>query len=638
MDAAGNAYITGSTNSGGLPPFPTTPGAFDTALGGVTDAFVTKLNAAGAALTYSTYLGGSQIDIGNGIAVDGVGNTYVTGSTDSDNFPTADSPFQSTRAGLTDAFVTKLNPAGGGAADLVYSSYLGGAQIDPGNGIAVDPMDNAYVTGSTNSSQTDVPPFPIASFQTTLGGIRDAFVSKVTQTAAPTPPPPNGGDGGGDGGTCFIATAAFGSPLEPHVRLLREFRDRYLLTNVPGRLFVAAYYRTSPPLAKVIADSKALRGVVRAALVPIIGWAALILWSPTFGLGIALLLLAMAAWPWVGLGRPASSTAPRTGARRTALWRRLTLGVSIFLIVSGAAFLEAGQQDRSPEKSRVEIAGDVHLPQAMWFALVRDRNTAHLGLYADGEPIFEGDNPLPLGKIVRVRDQHLVIALPNARTVDIPRGSTLPGPRGLIFVESVLLDTLRFQVRLSPATTASSHYAVINVRGRRAVLERDATLGEVRKGRGLAAIAGPGDATFDEPPLVQLANQVPFDEVAPDTWEVPAEGVKEIGNQMWPLLTETLRSAMPVVTMRNGVGLSLNNALGSGTLDQRGFRIDYVKMAQRTGLEVGDRILSVNEQPVNSAGGLVRIYRHLKSDASVSQVNVVIKRGGQTRTLTYRLR
>ena len=119
---------------------------------------------------------------------------------------------------------------------------------------------------------------------------------------------------------------------------------------------------------------------------------------------------------------------------------------------------------------------------------------------------------------------------------------------------------------------------------------------------------------------------------------VPAEGIKEIGNQMWPLLTETLRSATPVVTMGNGVGLRLNNSLGTGTLDQQGFRIDYVKMARRTGLEVGDRILSVNDQPVNSAGGLVRIYKALRSDAALSEVKVVIKRGDGMRTLTYRIR
>jgi subtilisin-like proprotein convertase family protein len=103
-------------------------------------------------------------------------------------------------------------------------------------------------------------------------------------------PPPSGGGGGGG---CFIATAAFGSPLAPHVQLLREFRDRYLLTNGPGRLVVAAYYRTSPPIAEVIADSEILRAIVGVALVPVVGWAALMLWSPTVGLGIMLVVLSL---------------------------------------------------------------------------------------------------------------------------------------------------------------------------------------------------------------------------------------------------------------------------------------------------------------------------------------------------------
>jgi membrane-associated protease RseP (regulator of RpoE activity) len=135
-----------------------------------------------------------------------------------------------------------------------------------------------------------------------------------------------------------------------------------------------------------------------------------------------------------------------------------------------------------------------------------------------------------------------------------------------------------------------------------------------------------------------MVNGIPFDEVAPDTWEVPEKNVKELGNQLWPLLAETFRSATPTVTMSDGVGLRLSNSLGSGTLDRRGFEIHYAKLARRTGLEVGDRILSINDQPVNSIGGLIRIYRSLKSDASLSGVNVVIQRGDQVQTLRYRLR
>ncbi len=249
---------------------------------------------------------------------------------------------------------------------------------------------------------------------------------------------------------------------------------------------------TSPPIAKVIADSEILRAIVRVALVPFIGWAALILWSPTLGLGIAFVILGVGAWPRMGTGRGRPLTEKRVEeSRRTALWRRLTLWGFVFLGLSTAALLEAVQEDRSQEVSRVQVAVDVQLPQATRFALVRDPKTAHLGLDKDGEAIFEGENPLPLGKIVRVHDQNLVIALPSGETVEIPQGGKLPGPRGLIFVESALFDTLRFQIRFGPATAPNTSYAVVNIRGRRAILERDATLGEIRAASGLPAIRGP---------------------------------------------------------------------------------------------------------------------------------------------------
>src|SRR5216684_529995 len=126
VDSAGNAYVSGVTMSTN---FPTTLGAFQASFGGGTvDAFVTKLNPTGVALVYSTYLGGSGDDQGNGIAIDAAGNAYVTGETSSINFPTAN-PIQPTLAGSSDAFVTKVNPTGSG---LVYSTYLGGSAQDLG--------------------------------------------------------------------------------------------------------------------------------------------------------------------------------------------------------------------------------------------------------------------------------------------------------------------------------------------------------------------------------------------------------------------------------------------------------------------------------------------------------------------------
>jgi hypothetical protein len=173
VDSLGNAYVTGITNS---LDFPTTPGAFDTTLNSASAVFVTKLNAAGSALVYSTYLEGSgSVNWGFAIAVDDFGGAYVTGITNSANFPTTPGAFDVTfnSPGNEDAFVAKLNPSG---TALVYSTYLGGASLDWGMGIAVDESGSAYVTGRTIS--VDFPTSP-GSFDTTLNGGQDVFVTKL---------------------------------------------------------------------------------------------------------------------------------------------------------------------------------------------------------------------------------------------------------------------------------------------------------------------------------------------------------------------------------------------------------------------------------------------------------------------------
>jgi hypothetical protein len=174
LDASGNAYITGETDS---PRFPTTPAAVQTTYGGsgLDDAFVTELNAVGSALVYSTYLGGSGTDQGVGIAVDASGNAYVTGYTDSSNFPTTPGAIQTAYGGKGDAFVAKLNATG---TALIYSTYLGGTGSEGGAGIAVDASGNAYVTGGTTSP--DFPTTPGAA--STINGNADAFLAKLNAT------------------------------------------------------------------------------------------------------------------------------------------------------------------------------------------------------------------------------------------------------------------------------------------------------------------------------------------------------------------------------------------------------------------------------------------------------------------------
>jgi hypothetical protein len=173
VDAAGNAYVTGSTASLDFP----TANAVQPALGGdppLSNAFVAKLTADGSVLVYSTYLGGSVYDQANGIAVDTAGNAYVTGQTASPDFPTAN-PLQPALGdpNATTAFVAKFSADG---SALVYSTYLGGSGGDYGGGIALDAAGNVYVIGETSSAD-----FPTANaLQPALKGGLNAFVVKIS--------------------------------------------------------------------------------------------------------------------------------------------------------------------------------------------------------------------------------------------------------------------------------------------------------------------------------------------------------------------------------------------------------------------------------------------------------------------------
>lgn len=188
VDSNGEAYLTGFSDAG----FPTTAGAYDTAYGGgMNDAFVAKLNAAGSALIYATYLGGANQNIGMSIAVDGDGNAYVTGLAGA-GFPTTPGAYQTAFGGdntpgsaapdpaFGDAYMSELSPTG---AALLYSTYLGGASWDEGTGIAVTPAGNVYVTGFTFSNNYPTTP---GAYQPTLSALaaanekNDAFLTELS--------------------------------------------------------------------------------------------------------------------------------------------------------------------------------------------------------------------------------------------------------------------------------------------------------------------------------------------------------------------------------------------------------------------------------------------------------------------------
>jgi len=168
VDSVGNAYLAGATQGVN---FPTVNALQPKYGGGLSNAFVSKINSSGSSLIYSTYLGGNDFDWANGIAVDSQGNAYVTGQAESSDFPTVNA-LQPSSGGGFDAFITKINATGSG---IIYSTYLGGSNTDGGIGIAVDSVQNVYVSGFTDSSN-----FPLAhALQPNFDGTPDGFVAKV---------------------------------------------------------------------------------------------------------------------------------------------------------------------------------------------------------------------------------------------------------------------------------------------------------------------------------------------------------------------------------------------------------------------------------------------------------------------------
>ncbi len=320
-DSSGSVYVTGNTSSMNFP----VPRAFQPYFG-TTDAFVAKLDPAGSTLVYSSYLGGSDADFGGAIAHDAGGNLWLAGSTFSHNFPTLNALQSTFKGGNTDGFLTRIeetvppsvdatadlsialtadrstfsngdtvnftltvaNHGPAAAANVILTQFLPSVlsftSASTGNGSC---SGGAYVScnlGTLNSGQsataTVAGTVPQAS-DVTLGG-SVTFVADVVSSVSD----PNVADnvsqvtltsyvqstsGGGSGGSgCFIATAAYGSYLDPHVRILREFRDQHLLSSVAGRHFVHFYYRHSPAFAAVIGRSETLRAATRWLLTPLV--------------------------------------------------------------------------------------------------------------------------------------------------------------------------------------------------------------------------------------------------------------------------------------------------------------------------------------------------------------------------------
>jgi len=203
VDGSGRAYIAGATNSVDFPMV----SPIQASNNGQLDAFVSKIASSGSSVIYSTYLGGTLNDTANGIAVDASGNTYIAGETQSHDFPTFN-PFQAQNntnsyyinLGPLDGFVTKINTLG---SEFVYSTYIGGAQVDYANAITIDVAGNAYITGGTYSDNFPMVKPIYGIFRGGCCGLHDAFVTKLDGSGSSLVYSTYIGGGGNDDGNAI---------------------------------------------------------------------------------------------------------------------------------------------------------------------------------------------------------------------------------------------------------------------------------------------------------------------------------------------------------------------------------------------------------------------------------------------------
>jgi hypothetical protein len=237
VDAAGNVYVAGTTSSPGFPGAPGSPGGID--------LFVTKLDARGSTVLFSTYIGGSGIDEARGMTIDTSGNVYVVGSTTSANFPTV-SPRQAALAGEADGFLLRISTTSG---VLGYSTYFGGNSADEINAVAVDAARNMYVAGTTRSAN-----FPLLSQIQAYGGGLDGFVAKFMSNGTLAYSTYHGGNGVDTlDGIAVDAAGAFntvGSTTSTNLPVLNAARptasgrvDAFMSRFAPtGALVFCSYY------------------------------------------------------------------------------------------------------------------------------------------------------------------------------------------------------------------------------------------------------------------------------------------------------------------------------------------------------------------------------------------------------------
>jgi subtilisin family serine protease len=515
--------------------------------------------------------------------------------------------------------------------NIVSDFWTGGVGIGAGTSFSA-----ALVTGVAALLHAQDPTRPMADIKATILSTVDAKASLAGKVAtggrlnaqaalaAFTPPPPGptgttppdpapvttADAGGGGGGGCFIATAAFGSPLAAEVQTFRQFRDEFLLTNGPGRLLARAYSRLSPRVAALIAHHERLRWAARLALSPVLGWVHLMGISPVLGMGLVALLAVSPGIPWFVV---------RARRRRDGA---ALLGLGVALLLAAPVPASAGAS-----------SADVRYADARWVVVVRDLPGQHRRMYGEHDQVT-----LVPGRPVRILrvDGGRVHAQPEAQEPRWAReGDRMPGVPGSRIEAITRISGVRYQYVFTPGPI-DAEPRFLRLEAGQAVLEID-----VSTARALAspATTAPHEDAAATPadPVEALIRRMAIHPTGLNTYEVSNRDIRVLLDLAGPILASTTPEGWPALSLSEGVGWHIDSAVANGVLGPQGFRVVSPKLAERAGINVGDVILSVNGQTVGGMTDLLRVYRQMRQSCPTI-VRVELERDGQLLMKTYRVR
>lgn len=319
--------------------------------------------------------------------------------------------------------------------------------------------------------------------------------------------------------------------------------------------------------------------------------------------------------------------------------RRSLFLSGIVVLVIQASFPVAAEKNVPPlaePTGDTTILGTSEIRPSAWMAVISTKQGIRI-LVGAGEPIFVERDPHPIGIVQSVGPDDITLAPSRGGgVVRVVPGQTLPGAQQLVFRQPVLVDTEEFRHRVlghGERKILDGELYLVELRGTRAILQRDVEPPSVARRQ-----IPTGQPYTPTALLEQRLSTIKIVKAGPRTWEVNRKDIQTALQSGEAIISHALTESRVDFSSDRGIGLELKTPIADVRIDRRGFLITSPNLASRAGLEVGDRILGVNDAPVGGYGDLVRVYRRIKEDSSIRTVTLMIERDAKPLTLTYRIR